>query len=142
MSNSQIAEPTLPTETQPNFIFEVFYDGECPLCRREINFLKSKDRKGRIRFSDLQNLQLNTPEIPRTYDQLMAEIHGRFPDGTWVTGVEVFRRLYDAIGWTWVVAPTRWPLIRNVLNVGYRFFAKRRLALTGRCNDSCEVERG
>ena len=142
MSNSQIAEPTLPTETQPNFIFEVFYDGECPLCRREINFLKSKDRKGRIRFRDLQNLQLNTPEIPRTYDQLMAEIHGRLPDGTWVTGVEVFRRLYDAIGWTWVVAPTRWPLIRNVLNVGYRFFAKRRLALTGRCNDSCEVERG
>ena len=142
MYNSKIAEPTSAADTQPKFTFEIFYDGKCPLCRREISFLKAKDRKSRIRFRDIQQLQLNCPEIPRTHDQLMAEIHGRLPDGTWVTGVEVFRRLYDAIGWTWVIAPTRWPLIRNVLNVSYRFFAKRRLALTGRCGDSCEVKQG
>ena len=28
----------------------------------------------------------------------MAQIHGRLPDGTWLQGVEVFRRLYAAIG--------------------------------------------
>jgi len=68
MYNSKIAEPTSAADTQPKFTFEVFYDGKCPLCRREISFLKAKDRKSRIRFRDIQQLQLNCPEIPRTHD--------------------------------------------------------------------------
>ena len=29
-------------------MFEVFYDGECPLCVREIRMLRRLDRRGRI----------------------------------------------------------------------------------------------
>ena len=121
-----------------SFLVEVFYDGDCPLCRREIKFLEARDRKQLIRFHDLQKIDYTDIEMSRSYGQLMGEIHGRLPDGTWIKGVEVFRHLYDAIGWTWIVAVTRWPLIRNVLNWGYRVFARQRLFLTGRL-DSCEV---
>ena len=34
-------------------LFEVFYDGECPLCMREIRMLRRMDRRGRIRFTDI-----------------------------------------------------------------------------------------
>ena len=34
----------------------------------------------------------------RPLDVFMSEIQGRLPDGTWVSGVEVFRRIYSAIG--------------------------------------------
>ncbi|MCA9152358.1 MAG: DUF393 domain-containing protein, partial [Planctomycetales bacterium] len=34
---------------------EVFYDGDCPLCKREIGFLQRRDRQGRIRFTDIAN---------------------------------------------------------------------------------------
>lgn len=121
---------------------EVFYDGECPLCRREIAILKTRDRKRLIHFRDIQRIDFAGAGIPKTYQQLMAEIHGRLPDGTWIKGVEVFRRLYDAIGWNWIVAITRWPVVRQSLDWAYLFFAKRRLALTGRCLNSCEVKQG
>ena len=32
---------------------EVFYDGECPLCVREIRLLRRLDRRGKIRFSNI-----------------------------------------------------------------------------------------
>ena len=61
-------------------------------------------------------------------------------DGTWVTGVEVFRRLYAAVGFGPVVRLTRLPLIKQMLNVGYTVFAKNRLKLTGRCTEECFVQ--
>ena len=121
---------------------EVFYDGDCPLCRREIGFFKKKDRKRLIRFRDIQRIDFASAGIPKTYQQLMGEIHGRLPDGTWIIGVEVFRRLYSAIGWNWIVAITRWPVVLQSLDWAYQFFAKQRLTLTGRCRNSCEVEQG
>jgi predicted DCC family thiol-disulfide oxidoreductase YuxK len=35
------------------FEIEVFYDGACPLCLREINLLRRRDRKHAIRFTDI-----------------------------------------------------------------------------------------
>jgi len=123
-------------------IIEVFYDGDCPLCRREINFLRRRDRQSRIDFTDLQKLDFNSPEVEKTYAELMDKMHGRLPDGTWITGVEVFRRMYDAIGWKWAVTVTRWPVVRPLLDWMYVQFASRRLMFSGRsrCSDeTCEV---
>ena len=39
--------------------------------------------------------------------QAMGEIHAILPDGRVVTNVEVFRRLYDAVGLGWVYAVTK-----------------------------------
>ena len=131
--------PTHKNAIRREFVVEVFYDQDCPLCRREIDFLKRRDTKKLIEFTDIHKLDFATFS-EKTHDELMAEIHGRLPDGTWIIGVEVFRRLYDAIGWTWIVSITRWPIIRQLVDFGYKFFAKWRLPLTGgRCNESCEV---
>ena len=70
----------------------------------------------------------------------MDEIHGRLPDGQWITGVEVFRRLYAAVGLGPLVSLTRLPGISHGLEAGYQVFAKNRLRLTGRCDpSSCNV---
>jgi predicted DCC family thiol-disulfide oxidoreductase YuxK len=69
------------------------------------------------------------------WDDLMASIHGRLPDGKIVKGVEVFRRLYAAVGFAPLVVLTRLPGISHLLDLAYRWFAKNRLRLTGRCND-------
>jgi predicted DCC family thiol-disulfide oxidoreductase YuxK len=63
------------------------------------------------------------------------------PDGTWITGVEVFRRLYSAAGFGPLVMLTRLPVISQIMDIGYRLFAKNRLRLTGRCTgQSCSVK--
>jgi predicted DCC family thiol-disulfide oxidoreductase YuxK len=119
---------------------EVFFDGDCPLCVREIDMLRKLDRRGRIRFTDIAARGFEPEAYGTTREALMAEIHGRLPDGTWIKGVEVFRQLYAAVGLGPAVAVTRLPGVRSVLDAGYRLFAKNRLKLTGRCTaDGCEL---
>jgi predicted DCC family thiol-disulfide oxidoreductase YuxK len=124
----------MSTEAAPDWEIEVFYDGACPLCRREIEMLRRWNKKDRLRFTDIAGAGFDPVKLGTTHEQLMAEIHGRLPDGTWVTGVEVFRRLYGAVGFRWLMPVTRLPGIRNLLNLGYRLFARNRLKLTGRCS--------
>jgi predicted DCC family thiol-disulfide oxidoreductase YuxK len=122
------------------FEVEVFFDGGCPLCRREIAMLRRFDRHGRIHFTDIAAPEFDAAPLGQTHDELMREIKGRLPDGTWITGVEVFRRLYGAAGFRWLIPVTRLPGIRQLLDVGYRVFARNRLRLTGRCTDACAID--
>jgi len=123
-----------------DYEIEVFYDGGCPLCRREINMLRRWDRRQRIRFTDIDADSFDPAAVGKTTDELMAEIHGRLPDGSVISGVEVFRRLYSAVSFRWLVAPTRLPGISSLLDLGYRLFARNRLKLTGRCKTGvCRV---
>jgi len=123
---------------------EVFYDGDCPLCVREIRMLQWLDRRReKIRFTDIASSSFDPASTGLTFAELMDRIHGRLADGTPIEGVEVFRRLYAAVGFGPVVALTRLPLVSHALELGYRLFAKNRLRLTGRCvkGETCEVGR-
>jgi predicted DCC family thiol-disulfide oxidoreductase YuxK len=125
------------------YVIEVFFDGGCPLCRREINFLRRWDRRGKIRFTDISSPDFQAAEVGQTEDVLMARMHGRLPDGTWLQGVEVFRRMYAAVGFGPLVFLSRLPLISQLLDWGYVLFARNRLRLAGRCTaTSCSTKSG
>ena len=127
---------------RPAFEVEVFYDGACPLCLREIDMLRRKDDKQRILFTDISAPNFDADSVGVAWPTLMERIHGRLPDGTLIEGVEVFRRLYAAVGFGFLVAASRLPLVAPLLNLSYRAFAKNRLRLTGRCTeDACPVHR-
>jgi predicted DCC family thiol-disulfide oxidoreductase YuxK len=112
---------------------KVLYDGECPLCSREIRFLEKRDRgRGRIAFEDIAAPGFDPARYGLDAERVMARIHGVLPGGTVVEGVEVFRRAYAAVGLGWLVAPTRWPLLRGLADRAYRVFARNRLRWTGR----------
>lgn len=113
---------------------EVFYDGACPLCVKEIAFLRRLDRERRIRFTDIAAADFDADAIGLPYDTLMRRIHARLPDGTIIEGVEVFRRLYGAVGWDALVSLTRLPGIAQTLDWAYERFAANRLRWTGRCD--------
>ena len=122
--------------------FQVFFDGDCPLCKREIDWLKKRDKDRQIDFVDIASPQFDASTLGKTYDELMAEIHGRTSDGQWVIGVEVVRHLYQAAGFNLPVRLSRLPLIRTGLDLGYRVFARYRTRITGRCKTgTCQVDR-
>lgn len=126
-------EPLPAVSLAPAMTIEVFFDGDCPLCQREIAWIMRRNGAEKIRFTDIAAPGFEPHRIGITQAQLMAEIHGRLPDGSWIAGVEVFRRIYGALGHTWLVAISRLPIMRSAIELAYRWFARYRLRLTGRC---------
>ena len=123
--------------------FQVFFDGDCPLCRREIDWLRKRDRHHQIDFVDIAAPSFVEEQYGRSFETLMAQIHGREPNGRWVIGVEVFRRLYQAAGFGPLVRLSRLPVVKQFLDLAYRIFARYRTRLTGRCRawgGSCQLK--
>ncbi len=122
--------------------FTILIDNACPLCRREGRLLARLDRgQGRLALVDIAAPGFDPGRYGRTMDQVMGTIHGVLPDGSIVTGVEVFRRAWRAVGLGWIMAPTNWPVLRPLSDAAYRWFAHHRLRLTGRRCDAgvCRV---
>ena len=124
----------------------VLFDGACPLCEREIRMLERLDRRrGCVEFEDISQPAFDPAVYGLDAEQVMARIHGVLPDGSVIEGLEVFRRVYAAVGLGWLLAPTRWPLLRGISEAGYRIFARNRLRWTGReadCDSGrCQIPR-
>ncbi|MGC6483804.1 MAG: thiol-disulfide oxidoreductase DCC family protein [Synechococcus sp.] len=124
----------------------LLFDGACPLCVREVRFLRQRDRAGQIVFVDV-NAQDYAPEQwgGIHYRQAMARIHAIRADGSVLTDVAVFREAYRLVGLGWLYAPTTWPLIGALVDRLYSFWASNRLRLTGRadldtlCSKRCQL---
>lgn len=114
-------------------VFTILIDGDCPLCRHEANMLRRMDQgRARLALIDIAAPNFDPAAWGVTMDQVMGSIHGLTPEGRLVSGVEVFRRAYAAVGWGWLWAPSGWPILRPITDVAYRWFARHRLWLTGR----------
>lgn len=121
--------------------FTFLFDGECPLCAREVRLLRRLDRgRGRLLMEDIAAPGFDAGVYGLDPETVMARIHGVLPDGTVIEGVEVFRRAYAAVGLGWLLAPTRWPGLRGLSDWAYRVFARNRLRWTGR-EDACPSDR-
>ncbi|AFZ43632.1 thiol-disulfide oxidoreductase DCC [Halothece sp. PCC 7418] len=119
---------------QVQWQIKLLYDGECPLCLREVNFLQKRDAgRGLVKFIDIADDNYQ-PEANGgvDFETAMGRIHGVLPDGTVVKDVEVFRRVYEALGMGWVYAITKLPVVGAIADWVYGLWADRRLALTGR----------
>jgi predicted DCC family thiol-disulfide oxidoreductase YuxK len=120
--------------------FKLLYDGECPMCRREANWLRRRSRDGRLVFEDISAPGFDATRYGLTQGQVLGVMHGVFPDGRIVTKVEAFRQAYRLVGLGWVLAPTRWPLLRQLADRGYEWFARHRVTIgrwfgEKRCDD-------
>ncbi len=113
---------------------KLLYDGECPLCLREVNFLQKRDAgRGKVAFVDIAADDYNPEENAGIdFETAMGRIHGILPDGTVIKNVEVFRRVYEALGMGWVYAITKLPILGAIANFIYGIWADLRLRLTGR----------
>lgn len=122
------------TVSQPSWQIKLLYDGECPLCLREVNFLRKRDAgRGLVAFVDIADLNYD-PQMHGGVDfaTAMGRIHAVLPDGTVIKNVEVFRRVYEVLGMGWVYAITKLPIIGTIADFLYGIWADLRLKLTGR----------
>jgi len=118
--------------------FKLLYDGECPLCCREVRWLQRWNRKGHLAFEDVALPQFDPSRYGKAREELLGVIHGVFPDGRIVQKVEVFRQAYRAVGLGWVLAPTGWPGLQWVFDRLYLIFARNRVRLGRLFGRSCD----
>ncbi|MGD1919760.1 MAG: thiol-disulfide oxidoreductase DCC family protein [Pleurocapsa sp.] len=119
---------------KPSWKIKLLYDGECPLCVREVNFLTKKDRgSGIVDFVDIADENYD-PQSNANIDfaTAMGRIHAILPDGSTIKNVEVFRRVYEELGMGWVYAVTKIPVVGAIADWIYGIWADWRLKLTGR----------
>lgn len=133
MSSSHSAENLVQ---QSVWKVRLLYDGECPLCVREVNFLTKKDAgRGIIDFVDIAAENYD-PQANAGIDfaTAMGRIHGILADGTVIKNVEVFRQVYEELGMGWIYAITKVPVLGTIADGLYGIWADWRLKLTGRPN--------
>lgn len=125
--------PHLAT-VSPTWKIKLLYDGDCPLCLREVRFLQKKDAgRGLVAFVDIADDHYDPANHGGVdFATAMGRIHAVLPDGTLVKNVEVFRQVYRTLGIGWMYAPTGWPLLGAIVDKLYEIWAGLRLKVTGR----------
>jgi len=123
---------------------KIYYDGECPLCKKEMFFLKKRDRSNLLELVDISSPYFNPITLGKTKDQLMARIHGMLNENNLIEGVEVFRQAYSRVGLGWLLWITKIPVFKQIADLFYVLFAKYRIRignLFGRCDSgSCNLK--
>ncbi|KAL6181508.1 hypothetical protein ACLB2K_048163 [Fragaria x ananassa] len=95
-----------------NWKIKMLYDGDCPLCMREVNMLRERNKSyGTIKFVDISSEDYSPEDnLGLDYKTVMGNIHAILSDGTVVTDVE----------------------IGTIAGAVYSVWAKYRLQITGR----------
>ncbi len=110
----------------------VLYDGECPLCRREISVyrgLKSLHPDAAVCYADISDAAVPLP--PGTSrEQLLARFHVQGQDGELLSGAQAFLALWAALpGWRWLALVGRLPGTAWLMERLYLLFLRWRPAL-------------
>jgi len=124
----------LPVTAPASAEISMLYDGECHLCLKEVNFLQRKDAdNGKIHFVDISADDYD-PAVYHdiSYELAMGRIHAITTNGDIITGVQVFRKLYELIGLGHLYAITKNPIIGALAEKVYNVWADNRLRMTGR----------
>ena len=118
----------------------LFYDGACPLCRREISFMRRLDRDGRLAFENVADADAPI-SCPIDRAELLSKFHARLPDGQVVSGARAFCEAYGVVpylGWAKTLGrftPSRFLLDRLYLGfLRIRPFIQRLVARPDRRN--------
>ena len=121
------------------------FDGGCPLCLRETNFLKKRDTLNQIVFIDINSEDYDQGLFNDiSYSEAMSNLHGIMRNGEIIRGLDVLAYSYELIGLGWVYYPLKIKLLSPLLRLVYRYWAKYRLRITGRsnieklCTSKCE----
>ena len=129
-----------------NYKLTFLYDGDCPLCLREKNFLRTKDTKKLINFVDISINYLPENFKNISYKQAMNNLHGIRGNGEIIVGIDVLAYSYELVGLGWIYFPTKLPILSEFIRFLYKYWAKHRLKLTGRdnlekiCESKCKIQ--
>ena len=135
---------------QPLWPLTLYYDGDCPLCAREIDWLRRRADSAKLQLADIRASDFDSKALGYSMAQLQNLLHARFADGQWVTGLDATYWSWTAAGHIWLARPLAWRWLRPALNGLYQLFCRLRPGLVWlphpdgaqRCqDDGCNIDK-
>lgn len=72
----------------PRWPLRLYYDGDCPLCAREIALLRRRSSEQRLVLIDISSPAFDPTSTPFETKQLQAVLHAQDAEGTWLKGLD------------------------------------------------------
>ncbi len=102
-------------------IFTVYFDGSCPMCRREIAIYRRLPQAHAIDWVDVSE----AVELGQSLGcaQAMARFHVRDSQGRLHSGAAAFSQMWRLFpGWRWLGWLSAWPPMSWCFEAAYRLF--------------------
>lgn len=118
----------------PRLPLQVFFDGDCPLCAREIEHYRQLVCDERLIFIDISREDFMPGAHGRSLAEFMAQMHVRDAQGDWYRGVDAFPVIWSALPgrrYRWLGRFLGLPGCTFLARLAYRVFAANRHRLRG-----------
>jgi len=118
-----------PSATQQ---YQLYFDGRCPLCSKEMALLK-RLKRSQLSLVDIHGINELADDAK---EDLLRILHLQKPDGTWLKGIDanVTAWSFTPIGILW--KPLGWKIWRNKMNALYLRWADKRYCKNYACDFS------
>lgn len=124
-----------------NYPLTIFFDGACGVCSTEIKHYRSIADQ-RVNFVNIAAVDFDAESYGKRAEEFQEKLHACDADGHFFTGVEAFRRLWEAL------PSPFYPLLSSVVGlpginlsarISYKIFARYRHLLPSSHKTSCPL---
>jgi predicted DCC family thiol-disulfide oxidoreductase YuxK len=106
----------------------VYFDGSCPMCRREIAIYQRLPQAAALAWVDVSAGENLGADL--NCQAAMARFHVRDPQGRLFSGAAAFSQMWRMFpGWRWLGYLSAWPPLSWMFEGAYRLFLPLRPAL-------------
>ena len=112
-------------------LVEVFYDGLCPVCQREIRLLQRLDKRRNLHLIDFAAPDFDPAQYGLELSDLVSRMYVKDREGVLHEGLDSFPVMWDAVGQGWLWGWTRTPGLRQLGLAGYALFRRVRPRFSG-----------
>ena len=117
-------------EAPPQGAVTVFYDGACPLCRREIDLYRAQSGAEALDFVDVSAAAPGALPPETSSAQLLSRLHVADSAGRLWVGAAAFFALWQRLpSWRWLGRLGRVPLVVRATDGAYSVFLRLRPSL-------------
>lgn len=126
-----------------NYPLTIFYDGACGVCSTEIKHYRSIADQ-RVNFVNIAAADFDAERYGKGAEEFQKVLHACDADKQFYTGVEAFRRLWEAL------PSPFYPLLSVIIGlpgihisarIGYKIFARYRHLLPTSHTKSCPISK-
>lgn len=101
----------------------VYFDGACPLCRREIAHYRTREGAAELTWVDVTASGVAELGVDLDREAALARLHVRREDGSLVSGAEAFATIWSRLpAYAWLGRLAAWGPVLFILELGYRAF--------------------